>query len=366
MMTVTVDQMRPKLLTLDQVAKSLERHEPVGTYPFEVGSGVRFRLDNGWNHGLSLMSGEDSVPVFVSLGDSGMEQEFQLTKDAIFQAAKLAKLSAKGLTETPVRVIEPYLNYWFQEGLADKEFALSTIAGVGRAVQNTAEAPHSNLRLLEASLEGLHTKYGADTEILADYKFSHALDGTWMRLIIPEQVRTIRGSGVDEDLWSLGVQIQNSITGGVKTEISGYLFRWWCTNGSIDTLATSGTYSSKGGDSDVYEWARSAVDGVLGGLEPALDKVQSMTDIQLHGATDDVLRDIFNQYKIPVKLQNPIIDQMIDDDLLTMYSVMNAVTQAANDPDAKPEHVDRLLRVGGDLPWTAEARCDSCSRLLPH
>ncbi len=204
--------------------------------------------------------------------------------------------------------------------------------------------------------------------MLADYKFSHSLRHTHVRLIIPGQTREITDTGTPRDVWSVGLQLNNSLVGAENTQISGYLFRWWCTNGAVDTAASSGIWSRRGTarEAEVYEWARHAVDEVLGGLEPALDAVQHMVHIPIEGHANEVLRDVFNHYRIPVAQRTAIIERMVEAGRLTMYSVMAAITEVANDASMAPSHVDALLRMGGDLPHAATARCNECNRILPH
>src|SRR5512139_764885 len=110
------------------------------------------------------------------------------------------------------------------------------------------------------------------------------------------------------------------------TSVEGYLFRWWCTNGAIDELSTSGSWSRRSGGQgeDVYGWARESVDEVLGGLEHTLDKVQALADIPLVGEVGDVLREIFQEYRVPGALRQSVIEYMANTPNLTMYEVMQA------------------------------------------
>jgi hypothetical protein len=121
------------------------------------------------------------------------------------------------------------------------------------------------------------------------------------------------------------------------------------------------------GKSDaVYEWAADAVDEVLGGLEGSLDLVQGMTDISIEGSAVEALRDVFTTYRVPTAHRNRILGNMINEDNLTMYALMQAVTEAANADGVSPADMDRLMRAGGDLPAIANDRCDSCHRFLDH
>jgi hypothetical protein len=367
---ITVDQMRSKLHPLDHVREALARTEPLATYAFSVGNDVRFRVEPGWHHGIDAKQGADLVDVYLHIGSGSVGSQFQLTKDSVLEATSLCGLSKGYAARCPAELVEPHLNYWFREGLAGRpirDFQLLVAGDSGAAITRASIQPFSNVRLLEQAVAGIEAKFGAG-EILVDYKFTHTLRQTHVRLIVPERCRVIERTGTDADAWSLGVQFNNSLIGAGSTSISGYLFRWFCTNGATDTMATSGVYSRRGAgrEQEVYEWARGAVDDVLGGLEPALDNVQAMVDIPIEGEANNVLRDVFQHYRTPLPERARIIERMVEAGQLTMYSVMAAITEVANDTTMHPSHVDGLLRMGGDLPHAATSRCTACRRLLPH
>ncbi len=365
---ITADAMRDKLHTLDTVRTALGQTEPLSTHQFSVGDHVRFVIEPGWHHGLDARPGTDLVSAAIQLGRGAGVQQWQLTKDAVLEATSACGINQSYAARCPAELVELQLNYWFKEGLAqhgrNKDYQLLDAAGTGAAITRASIVPFSNLRLLDQALAGIEAKYGAG-EVLVDHKFTHTLRRTHLRMIVPEYRRTIERSGTDDDEWSVGIQLKNSIIGAEKTSIDGYLFRWWCLNGAIDTHTTSGVWSRRGGgtEAEVYEWARSAVDEVLGGLEPALDRVQQTTDVRIEGHASDVLRDVFNHYRTPVADRAKIIANMVDTENLTMYALMQAITQVANGADMDPNHVESLLRMGGDIPHVAT--CGSCFQILP-
>lgn len=363
----TIDEAKQSLLTLDTVRERLAATEPLASYGFPVGDNVRFRISEEWSHEAETLQGSDLAPASILVGPEGGRQEFQLTKDALLEATSIVGLNKKYAERTPNNFIEDQLNYWFRNGLGDKSYKVLSAGDRNTAVAVTREAinPFSNLRLLDQALDGIEDKYGS-RNVLADYKFHHDLTRTHIRLIVPEYMRVIENTGTDNDTWSVGIQLKNSLIGAEQTEVSGYLFRYWCTNGSIDTFADSGTWSRRGANGrndEVYEWARSVVDDVLGGLESSLDRVQDMTSISLEGSAASTLKDVFDAYKVPDAQRNAITSTMVDEDNMTMYALMNAVTQAANNSDLDPRHVDQLMYAGGDLIKKAHDRCDSCHRI---
>ena len=369
-MSITIADVQSKLLTLDQVRERLAVTEPLSTYEFGEEDRVAFRLEADFNHGLSSLPGNLAIPGYISLGQT----ELQLTRDALYEAASAAKMVKGFVHNTPANIVAEVLNWYFNSGAEGKTFKVLGIQGdKAAAITRAAVEPYSNLRLLEVALNGIENKYGKG-EVFADYKFVHDLQRTHLRLIVPEHVRTIENTGTENDTWSTGIQLINSLTGLEKTQINGYLFRYWCTNGAIDTRSNSNAIWSRrgtGGRGDaVFEWARDAVDEVLGGLEGSLDLVQGMTEISIEGTAIEALRDVFNTYRIPTAQRNRILGNMVNEDTLTMYSLMQAVTEAANADNLSPADVDRLMRAGGDLPVAAEeGRCDSehpCGRFLAH
>lgn len=369
-MTITVDTMKPKLHTLEHVGDLLAATEPLSTHGFSVGAAT-YQISPGWHHGIDAKTGTEPVDATIAIG----AHEFALTKDALLEAASICGIRKEYAARCPAFLLEPQLNYWFgeDEGLRTRrstacDYQILVAAGNAAAITRSTVQPFSNLRLLEQALDAIDHRYGGTSDVLVDYKFVHTLRRTHLRLIIPEQVRTMEGTGTDNDEWSIGIQLRNSLTGEDRTSLDGYLFRWTCTNGAIDTHTTSGAWTRRGGsEHEVYDWARTAVDDILGGLEPALDAVQALVAMPIDGTANDILRDVFATYRVPLAERSTIIENMIETGgNFTMYAVMNAITQAANDPRLDPTRVENLLRMGGDLPHTAASRCDACCRLLPH
>jgi hypothetical protein len=370
MATVTVDQMRDKLLTFDQLKAELATTEPVSSIGFPVGDSVRFSVGAGWNHSFEARGDAEVIPeVQVRVG-KGTSQEFTLTKAALLEATSGLGMSKALAPRMPAKLLTDTLNYFYREGLAsdssrnDWKLLIAGENSAGVAFTKGSITPFSNVRLLDEIMEGIEKKYGKGTEVLADYKRTHSLQATRARLIVPEQQRIISGTAVEGDLWSTGIQFCNSLVGATPTSLDGYLFRWWCTNGSIDTHSSTGSFSRRGNTGEeVYEWARMAVDEVLGGLEPALDQVQALTGQPVGTSAVTALRDVFDLYKIPVPLRNKITEEMANAPELNMYEVMQAITQAANVANMDFRHVEQLMRAGGDLPHRVDSRCDSCHRI---
>lgn len=357
---------RGKLLTLDHVRNVLASTEPISSIGFPVADRIDFRLEKGWNWDHRERSGDDMVDAFVRVGN----QEYQMSQDAILEAASLCGLSKAYVLKTPAGLIEPHLKFWYKGGFDETKEYKALIVGEEnhcKAVTRATINPFSNLRLLEESLNAIEAKYG-EGEVFADYKFEHSLRRTHLRLIVPAYMRTIEHDNAEDDNWSLGIQFLNSLIGESQTSFDGYMFRWLCTNGAIDTFANSSKWSRKSGGQgeEIYEWARAAVDEVFEGLEHSLDLVQATTEISIDGEVNDVLKEVFDTYAIPGAARQLVVNNMVETDDLSMYGVMQAITAAANSADVDPNHVLGLMQAGGSLPHIANQRCGSCKRFTAH
>jgi hypothetical protein len=218
-------------------------------------------------------------------------------------------------------------------------------------------------------LKGIQDAYG-EGEVLADYKFTHNTERTNLRLIVPGQQRVISGTRVADDTWSAGIQFRNSLAGVEQTAIDGYLFRWWCTNGCTDTLASVSALNRRQtpDPKDAYDWARESVNEILGGLEGSFDAVQSTTALAVEpDQVAAVMRDLFAEHAVPARSRERIIIELADaGEDMTVYDVLGAITVAANADGVSPDAVEQILSLGGHVAHAAGTdRCGECRRILP-
>lgn len=372
---VSVEEMRGHLRSVDWVREQLAATEPLAEAPFLTGD-VKLQLSETDSDGKEWHQRELTDLAPATLEVSGGEK-YALTRQALMELASECHIPRGYQTSVPPWLLTQNVNWWLGTGLGERSLKLLTSGTVdfadagelplARAMCRATISPFSNIKLLDTMIDGLEKKYGKG-EILADYKFQHDLESTAVRLIVPGQQRVIAGSQVADDTWSTGIQFKNSLIGLKQTEVSGYLFRWWCTNGAIDTMASSGGFARRGStESDVMLWAAEMVDEVLGGLEPALDAVQALTAVPVTNEVTAVLGDLFTQHSLPVREQRRIIASMADTDDMTMYGLMQATTQAANLDGLDWRAVESLMMMGGHIIHSAEhGRCESCRRLLPE
>jgi hypothetical protein len=368
---VDIEEMRSKLLTLDDVRERLATTEPLSDRVFEAPH-AQVRLEDGWS------AGEDTAlaNAWLRISDPEAESaEYRLTTQAALEVGAFCRLPRELQKDAPVDLVQTWVNRILTENLARyKQVKLLVRPGedIGTALTNHTIQPYSNLRFLEIMLDGIADAYGAEagSEVLADYKFHHDLERTNLRLIVPGTQRFITGTRVADDTWSAGIQFRNSLAGIEQTAVEGYLFRWWCTNGCTDTLAQVPALSRRSTPTpeDAYEWARESVDEILGQLEGSFDAVQSTTAIPV--APDQVaatVRDLFAEHGVPSRQRERIISELADvGEDMTVYDVMNAVTVVANADGVSPDATEQLLRLGGHIAHAASSdRCNECRRILP-
>lgn len=352
-----------KLLTLDNVRERFAETEPLISVPIKAGEkNTKFRLEKGWNWEVEKVQGDAPVDAFANIGG----KEFQLTKDALFEFTSNMGLTRAYVTKMPPQLIEPHMNFLYGYQIRDKDYKAFVHQNQILAVARSTVDPFSNLRILHEALTAVEDKYGKN-QVFADYKFDHNLRATNLRLIVPESTRVINDTGTDNDTWSIGVQILNSLIGARMTQISGYLFRWWCTNGAIDLNASEEGSAwdrrHNGAPDEVYEWARKSVDSVLGGLEHTLDKVQEMVYVEVDDGVVDIAKEIFKDNRVSPEARNIVFENLANSQNLNMYSIMNAITAAANNADLDPKHAMALMEAGGTIPHMSHVRCNSCKHL---
>lgn len=354
---VTINDMKDKLLTLDEVQEKISATEPLTQKIIHEGNKISFAFDPTWAVGLDEKEGIDTVDGAIRI--DGVDH--QLTKDAVLQAGAAFGLPGKYGQKLPSYLLEQQLNYWFDSGLGEREFNMLSTGADGRvsAFTRPTISPFSNNILIGEVIRGIRDRYG-NSEIYADYKFNHSLVRTDIRFIVPEASHIITGGGLsdvpstEDDVWAGGIHLSNSLIGKSQTSLESYLFRWWCTNGATTLMDNVGAWSRRGdhGEQDVYEWAANAVDEVLGGLESQFDRVQALTSLNVAGNVGDVIQEIFDTYKVPVSQRQGVIDTLVEAENLSLYSVMNAITQTANEPGLSSDRIDKILRITGAIPGT--------------
>lgn len=353
-MSISIHDLEKKVMTVDAVYTQLEQTEPLRTEHISATDDIKFHLEPDWAMGIDSLDNTDVVGVTMSIGGD----EKRMTKEAVNQAAAAHGLTAPYIKKVPASHIERLLNWHYGAGMGGAEFNVFSAGDNITAFTKPTLQPFSNLQLLEKTIEGIKEQHGSDAAIYADYKFANSFLKTNIRLITPFQERSIQDGHMgdvpdgEQDIWYAGVHLSNSLVGKSQTTLEAYLFRYWCANGCTTTMKDVGTWSRRidGQQDNVYDWAKDTVEEILGGLEYQFDQVQSLTQLSTEGNTSDILRQIFEEYKVPVSQRDDIQTTLLEVPSVTLYHITNAITMAANDVDMDDKRRDRLMRIGGAIP----------------
>lgn len=353
-MTAMLEKMRDKLLTLDDVNAKLEATEPLTTEFLSSESKIKFQISPDWALDFDSTDNTDAVEAFITVNGT----ETPLSKEALLLAASNVGLPKAYVRRTPAHLIESNLNYWYGAGMGDKAYNMLKVKNISSAFIAPTLHPYSNVQLLHSVLDAIDEAYEGE-EVLADYKFNHSLQRTDIRLILPDFQAFMSDTDMNDvpegadDLWSAGVHLSNSLIGKTQTSVDSYLFRWACTNGAITRLNDLGAWNRRheaASEIDVYSWAKLAVEEILGGMEERFTEIQNLAYVSIGGNAAEALREIYTEFNVPVTQRSLINEQLLSANNLSMYTVMNAITQTANEDGLDPDRADRMMRIGGFVP----------------
>jgi hypothetical protein len=353
-----------RMKSLSQLEGTLSTTEPLSAVQF-VPDGteyVEFTLPNGWNAELGEKEGTFETSATIEM----FGETYSLTKDAALQATSMIGLPRKYAMRTPGAMMAEHLNYWFSHGTAGQSFKLLHSDGKGLAFTKGSVVPVSNVKVLHKAVDLMCEKYGIiDNDIVVDFKYHHDLRFTQYRLVMTEPYASIYNEVTDtNDQWSYGLDVQNSLTASAPLRLRGYLFDWSNHGGCTSSHSTTGAYSRKGtpSEDDALQWLEDAFAGA-DDLKHEFDALPKLTTINLEGEINTALREIFEKYKVPKTVRQDVINGIYASEDLSMYGVLGAITEAANNPELTHQEVNRLLEIGGDLPGQATGRCKACHRL---
>src|SRR6266851_2262755 len=243
-----------KLMPLNTLREELGKIEPLTEHVFPTSADITFQIGEDW---AAAPTEQAANAWLVTPGGT----RYQLTKQSVLEFGAYAKMPRGVSPWMAPNIYQDFLNWAYRQGLGEnKEYKIlahdrppaedgTTLAPLALAACRGTISQFSNLALLDAVEAAVRQRYGS-SEILADSggaKFHNDLERTNLRLIVPERVRNIAHTRVSDDSWSAGVALTNSLTGVSHpgTSISGYLFRWWCTNGCTDMLAQGSRLSRR-------------------------------------------------------------------------------------------------------------------------
>lgn len=350
-MPITIDQMKDRLLTESDLMSELSEFNGLAAQLLTKDSKIGFSVDPEWILDEQTLAPSD--PIKASMTIDGTEHV--LSKEAFYHAAVNVGLPQATVKKIPARLTQSFLNEMYRHPEKEcKVLALdSRIVGFAPAKMT----PFSNTEIAETIIAKYRERAGQDAEVYADYKFHNSLTRTDVRLIFPDVARTMEGTDMEDvpssaqDDWCAGIHLSNSLMGKSSTSVEAYLFRWWCTNGAINTISSLGKWDrrvKRTEDFSIFDWASDVTGEILDRTSEIFDHVQSLADLVVNDP-QSALAELFAQYNLPARQQTRIMESVIGLRSVTMYSLMQAITESANDPELDHSDVDRLLRIGGEI-----------------
>lgn len=298
---------------------------------------------------------------------------YQLTKGSFTRALQQVGLRPTYGKKTPGKMLAEHVNYHFSHrGTKSDMVTLLSNDHILLEMVPDSRTVFSTFQVVDTVARAAAEHFGTRVDnLFFDYKYQNKLDRSAVRLIVPDTQKTIkamRHGSTQEDIWSTGIAVHNSMTGEVDTplSVSGYLFAWWCTNGSTTTRAHGETFTKRAVGTeweDVSDWLEASTFSTLEVLPEELDKVEELTRMNLAGELGSTAQQVLRSFDLPASEMDAVRDFLIEGDDLSGYGLMQAITQAANDPDLPDAKVARILDAGGAVAHSLVDRCGTCHQV---
>jgi hypothetical protein len=361
-----------KVVPFSVVRDVLSRTEPVVEHVLETdgSSEVRLTVPEGWN--LDLKKLDDTNLTTASISYKG--KDYLLTKRAILTLLHLIGISDRYAYKSPGHLIEPQLNYWFENEGVGNSSRVKLVTKDDYAVAFMGEnAPIiSNLTVLE-EIRKFFKQSPSDPKLYVDPQIVNNYMETDFRIILPEvqfEVEVKRNGEVEIDRWHYGIHVTNSLTSysAKPLTISGFMVEQRSLAGILPEYSQTNNYvrNTMLDMDDVRGWVGSTLSQVLAILPTEAELIQHISEHSLQGRVGYVTSDIFRTMKIHRKVQEVALDILAEEGDMTSYGLMMALSSAVS-PKSKvkflPKVVNHVQRVAGSIPMRAEDICDGCGRI---
>jgi len=329
-----------KLLTREQVSKTLAPTENLEFITLKPGAGVKVEF-----------SGDKDHPV-LELDDRRIE----LADDALDSVSGCIGLQRGYVKKCPANLLYPALNHWYNDGLS---IPIRAVVSNGVLLKTTTDRVKSHPVSNEALLVAVETAIKPEN-IAGYHAVSSSLDFTTMAIVTNKTFQA-----QEKDTLFGGIQIRNSILGKETVEVSPYVFRQWCTNGAI-TSESLGHFTRKRRDDggNIGDWMSEIIGNASNSLDHEFERIRQLTKVSVKGHLAKVLSGIRQDYGIPKKIMEDIRAEADSENAQTMYDVWNAITKVASHSDSLTAmSATRLQGIAGHVSKQNEV-CQSCFRTV--
>lgn len=360
-----------KIIPLSAVQRILQQTEPVSEHLVNTDgtSKVKSLFPDGWNHGLKDL--DDNNVTTAKLTFDGAS--YSMTKRAALSLMSLIGISDRYALKVPGSLIEPHVDYWFQNLGVGKTDQIKVLTKDSYVVgfMNPSSDIISNLEILDYIRKYFKGKTdGSDIFFTPDIK--HTYVETDFRIVLPKvqfTVETERGGNKVVDRWHYGVHVTNSLLASQSNPltITGYMMEQSSLASILPEHSQIAGFTRQTNldKDDLRGWVRSSLDQISAVLPVEGEAVMDMVKHDLGDNIGDTISDIFRSMKIHRKIQEASIDILTDGGDMTAYGVMYSLAKATVGQFDKMSNktVNHIQKVAGALPNRSEDLCASCGRL---
>ena len=362
-----------KVVPLSKVREVLKLTEPVEQHLLQTdgSSRVRVTMPDNWNYDLKAL--DDSIITTCKI--EVLDRQYSLSKRAILTILGMIGISDRYAFKTPGHLLEPHINYWFENGGVGQDDDLKMVTKDNYAVgfMRSAYPIVSNLDVLD-QIELFFEKRGMKQEIYVDPHIVNNYVQTEFRLILSEEsfdVRTVRNGVEETDTWYIGIHVTNSLISSATRPLSlaGFLIEQKSLAGILPELSSLNGYN-RNADVDIDDlngWIASTVDQVMSILPAEAEMLKHMPDHSLKGNIGTLTTDIYRSMKVHRKVQEIALENLTVSGDMTSYGILHSLSKAVASPSGERQFpskiVNHVQRVCGTLPSRTEDICDSCGRL---
>lgn len=364
-------QRAKKVVPLSVVKEILGRTEPVEEHILQTDgtSSVTVTMPENWNQDLKAL--DDTLLTSCKIHVGG--DTYRLTKKAILTLLTLVGFSDRYAFKCPGYLLEPHVNYWFENGGVGPKEDIKMVTSGTTAVgfMNSSLPIVSNLEVL-TRVERYLKNNGHAKELYVDPNIVHNYAQTDFRLIFPDEafeVTTQREGREAVDKWHYGLHITNSLVSGVSRPltIAGFMVEQRTLAGILPEYSNIAGYS-RSTDMDIEDlhgWIHSALEQIFSILPAEADMIQHMPEHQLTGKVGPMTTDLFRSMKVHRKVQELAMDHLTEAGDMSSYGIMHALAKSVAVSSTKfpPKIINHVQRVSGTLPSRTEEICNSCGRL---
>ena len=294
--------------------------------------------------------GADKEHLSVNLGGTELSVHPQALKDSAHCIGMLSKY----VERCPTRLLLADLNYFLGEGM---DVPLRSVVQGNTLISMTRDRVKTSVVSNQRLLSLAERKIGLD-HIIGYHQVSTDLEHTSMSIVTDKHFEPAH----DDTLFG-GIKIRNSILGRTTIEASPYVFRQWCSNGSI-TAESLGKYTRKKHDI-LDDWVNEIIESSDNRLDREFGRIKHLTEISVKGHIMDTILGLGKDYKISAKILEEAIDEAhIDPIAETMYDIYNIFTRIASHREGlTPMNINKLQKVAGGIAKRNEL-CGTCHRVI--